>query len=1086
MTLLKARVGVGLILTAIAAFAALGYALNQQLNAEIEQINLSRSVQIKLAEVLAHTTDAETGQRGYLLTGKAEFLDPYWQSVRILDGDMRSLADLTAGDAEQTARLRSLDEHLKKKLIELAVTVEMRQAGKGDEAVARVRGGYGRTLMDQIRGDVRAMADHEEERVEALRVRHVETVRLIRGLTLVGSGFGVAVTLVLASLAGRSVGRAVHSPAPLRLFTAKYTAALASIAALALAGQMVVQFALLRIANAAAVMNVSGRQRMLSQQVSKVSLRLMVEQDDPGTQRACLADLRKEIDEFRAAHRGLEYGDADLGLDPDTSPEIRRRFEALRPHYEAVLAAAEAILAAPAAPNGVPPPDRIRPHVRALLLAEPAFVEKMHDLVGEFERDAKRRVVTVQAVETVVLLGLLGLLAAEGVFVFRPAVRSLTHAYAELAGVTGRLQAVLDAATEVAVIATDIVGRVVVFNPGAEKMFGRPAPAMIGEAVAPLLCGHVTGGTTGPPARFEDLIGGELARNPLEVEARAVRADGSTFPVRVVTTAVRNADGTIGGYLLLARDVTADRQAEAGLREARAAAEAASRSKSEFLANMSHELRTPLNSVIGFSNILLKNKPGNLTPEDVTYLGRILENGKHLLGLINTILDLSKVEAGRMEVHREATDVAALVRDTLAQLQSQVGDRDVTLAADVPAGLPPLAADPSKLKQVLINLVGNALRFTDRGSIRVAVEADPVTRAVARIDVRDTGIGIPADKQRDIFEAFKQVESGSDRKYGGTGLGLTISRSLCELMGYRLFLAESEPGKGSCFRIEVRPDSAGEGGPPKPGTLDRAIPAPPRAAPPPSSRVRAGRLRGLVIDDEPDARHVLVRLLEDLGMEAFAAADGPSGLDMAHTHRPDVILLDLMMPGMTGWDVMTRLRADDRVRDIPVVVVSIVGRDSRTSLPDAADYVDKPASREDLARVLGRTFPLPAGKVLVVEDGRGLAAALADAGPAVRACDRGDETEVLRIVDEFQPDMVLVDVRGGGPAGAAFLAALRTRPSRPPVPVVVVSDGGPGAPAGDDLPSEVVLLILPTDTPVAQVLREMLPRILTHRVTSTA
>ena len=1085
MTPLKARVGVGLILTAILGFAAAGYALNQQLNAEIEQINLSRSVQIKLAEVLAHTTDAETGQRGYLLTGKPEFLDPYWQAVRILDGDMRSLADSTAGDAEQTARLRSLDEHLKKKLIELSVTVEMRQAGKGDEAVDRVRGGYGRTLMDRIRGDVRAMADREEERVEALRVRHVETVRLIRGLTVAGSAFGVGVTLVLASLAGRSVGRAVHSPAPLRQFTAKYTAALASIAALALAGQMVVQFALLRIANAAAVMNVSGRQRMLSQQVSKVSLRLMVEQDDPGTQRACLADLRREIDEFRTAHRGLEHGDADLGLDADTSPEVRRRFEALRPHYEAVLAAAEAILAAPAAPNGVPPPDRIRPHVRALLLAEPAFVEKMHDLVGEFERDAKRRVVTVQAVETAVLLGLLGLLAAEGVFVFRPAVRSLTHAYAELAGVTNRLQAVLDAATEVAVIATDIVGRVVVFNPGAEKMFGTPAGGMIGNDAAPLFCGHVTGRTNGPPARFADLIGGERAPNPLEVEATAVRADGSTFPVRVVTTAIREADGTIGGYLLLARDVTGDRKAEAALREARAAAEAASRSKSEFLANMSHELRTPLNSVIGFSNILLKNKAGNLTPEDATYLARILDNGKHLLGLINTILDLSKVEAGRMEVHREPTDVATLVRDTLAQLQSQVGDRDVTLIAEVPAGLPPLDADPSKLRQVLINLVGNALRFTDRGSIRVVVGADPVTRAVARIDVRDTGIGIPADKQRDIFEAFKQVESGSDRKYGGTGLGLTISRSLCELMGYRLVLVESEPGRGSCFRVEVRPESAGESGSPKPGALDRPVAAPPRAAPP-SSRIRAGRLRGLVIDDEPDARHVLVRLLEDLGMEAFAAADGPSGLEMAHTHRPDVILLDLMMPGMTGWEVMTRLRADDRVRDIPVVVVSIVGRDSRTSLPDAADYVDKPASREDLARVLGRTFPLPAGKILVVENDLGLAAALAEAGPDVRACGRGDETEVLRIVDEFQPDMVLVDVRGGEAAGAAFLAALRTRPGRPPVPVVVVSDGGPGAPAGDDLPSEVVLLILPTDTPVAQVLREMLPRILTHRVTSTA
>lgn len=1093
MTPLKARVAVGFVLVTIVTLAVTGYFLNERLYAEIEQISQCRSIQIKLTEVIAHTTDAETGQRGYLLTGKLEFLDPYWQAIRILDGDMRSLADLTAGDAAQSPHLRALDEHLKNKLSELAATIELSQSGKGAEALERVRGGYGRTLMDKIRVEVRAMAEIEEGRVEDLRVRHAETVRGIRAITVGGTAFGICVILAMAGYAVRSMSRPTAPPAPLRRFTAKYTAALASIAALALLGQMIVQFALLRIADDATVLNVSGRQRMLSQQVSKVTLRLVIEKEDPSTQRACLADLRKEIDEFRTAHRGLESGDADLGLPVETNPEIHRRFSALRPHYDAILAAAEAILAAPPAANGVPDSERIRPHVRAILLAEPSYVEGMHELVKEYERDAKQRVATVRTTEYFVLLGLIGLLVAEGIFVFRPAVRSLTHAYAELAGVTGRLQAVLDAATEVAVVATDIVGRVVVFNPGAEKMFGKPAADVIGDEVTPLFCGRLTAGNAGPSARFADLIGGELAQNPLEVEALAVRANGSTFPIRVVTTAIRNADGSIGGYLLLARDVTADRQAETAMRDAREVAESASRSKSEFLANMSHELRTPLNSVIGFSNILLKNKAGNLKPADVTYLGRILENGKHLLGLINTILDLSKVEAGRMEVHREPTDVANLIRETLAQLQPQVGDKDVKLLAEVPPSLPPFDTDASKLKQVLINLIGNALRFTEKGSIRVIVWTDPISRAVARLDVRDTGIGIPAEKQQDIFEAFKQVESGSDRKYGGTGLGLTISRSLCELMGYKLSLFESETGKGSCFRIEIRPGLSSEcvppeaAPPPKPGTAERAVPAALKGVmPPASARVRTGRLRGLVIDDESDARHVLSQLLEDLGMEVFAAEDGTSGLEMAHTHRPDVILLDLMMPGMNGWEVMTRLRADDRVRDIPVVVVSIVARDSRASLPDAADYVDKPASKEELARVLRRAFPLPSGRILVVEDGRGLAAALADAGPDVRSCERGDETEVLRVVDEFQPDTVLVDVRGGGAAGAAFLAALQSRPNRTPLPVVVVSDGGPGAPSGDALPSEVVLLILPTDTPAAQVLREILPRILTQRVTSPA
>ena len=191
---------------------------------------------------------------------------------------------------------------------------------------------------------------------------------------------------------------------------------------------------------------------------------------------------------------------------------------------------------------------------------------------------------------------------------------------------------------------------------------------------------------------------------------------------------------------------------------------------------MSHELRTPLNSVIGFSNVLLKNKTGNMREQDLTYLTRILENGKHLLGLINTVLDLSKVEAGRAELEIAPVRLDQLIQETLDELEGRVLDREVKLLADLSAASVPIDTDAVKLKQVLINLVGNALKFTERGNIQVSVAADPRNGRPWRIDVSDTGIGIPADKLDTIFDAFRQAEAGTERKYGGTGLGLTISR----------------------------------------------------------------------------------------------------------------------------------------------------------------------------------------------------------------------------------------------------------------------------------------------------------------------
>jgi signal transduction histidine kinase/ligand-binding sensor domain-containing protein len=236
------------------------------------------------------------------------------------------------------------------------------------------------------------------------------------------------------------------------------------------------------------------------------------------------------------------------------------------------------------------------------------------------------------------------------------------------------------------------------------------------------------------------------------------------------------------------------------LEVARMRSEEANQTKSAFLANVSHELRTPLNSVIGFTNIMLKNKPKNLKEQDLTYLDRILENGKHLLELIEDVLDLSRIEAGRMDIRRSSVSLEILIHETIAQIEGKLVGKEMTIVAELPSPIKPIDTDPGKFKQILINLLANAIKFTEHGSIRVRVAVDQATRRPVRVDVVDTGIGISRDQQQVIFEPFTQGDDKKTRKYGGTGLGLAISRTLCELLGYAIEV-QSEVGVGSTFSI---------------------------------------------------------------------------------------------------------------------------------------------------------------------------------------------------------------------------------------------------------------------------------------------
>jgi len=270
------------------------------------------------------------------------------------------------------------------------------------------------------------------------------------------------------------------------------------------------------------------------------------------------------------------------------------------------------------------------------------------------------------------------------------------------------------------------------------------------------------------------------------------------------------------------------KEAEHRMQEAKLAAEIANQSKSDFLASMSHELRTPLNSVIGFANVLLRNKAGRLVDRDLNFLERIRDNGAHLLGLINDVLDISKIEAGRRELESGPVDLGALARAVLGQCEGQAHAKALLLKLELPTAITPIDSDDRALRQILINLVGNAIKFTEEGHVRIRVQSDRTTSSPLAIEVEDTGIGIPADKLDVIFEPFQQAEVGTSRRFGGTGLGLAISRSLCQLLGYQLEV-ESEVGRGTVFRIRLPAAQYDDRAPVFSHTEDLArSPAPPR------------------------------------------------------------------------------------------------------------------------------------------------------------------------------------------------------------------------------------------------------------------
>ena len=474
--------------------------------------------------------------------------------------------------------------------------------------------------------------------------------------------------------------------------------------------------------------------------------------------------------------------------------------------------------------------------------------------------------------------------------------------------------------------------------------------------------------------------------------------------------------------------------AEAQLRVAKEAAEEATRAKSQFLAIMSHELRTPLNAIIGYSEILKEDAADLGAGGFVADLEKIHASAKHLLELINTLLDISKIEAGKMELYLETFSVAGMVNEVAAVIQPIAEKKSNRLEVQCDEKVGSMHADLTKVRQALFNLLSNACKFTEHGTVALSVARESSPGAGwLEFRVRDSGIGMTPEQMGRLFQDFSQADASTTRKYGGTGLGLALSRRLCRMMGGDIEVA-SEAGKGSVFTIRLPAQVVVSQAEPEP-----VVQSPPQAAP-------AGGSTVLVIDDDATVRDLMRRFLSRSGFQVAIARDGDEGLRLARELRPDAITLDVMMPQKDGWTVLSALKADPDVADIPVIMVTMVDNKNLGYSLGAADYLTKPIERDRLMAILNKyrqdSHDAPATfSILVVDDDPSvrelMRRILEKDGHVVTEAENGRVG--LERVAESAPNLILLDLMMPEMDGFEFVSEFRKHEAWRAIPIIVVS-----------------------------------------------
>ncbi|MES2563339.1 MAG: response regulator [Pseudomonadota bacterium] len=587
--------------------------------------------------------------------------------------------------------------------------------------------------------------------------------------------------------------------------------------------------------------------------------------------------------------------------------------------------------------------------------------------------------------------------------------------------------AILETALD-CVISITADNRIVEWNAAAERTFGYTRDEVMGALLPELIIPQAH--RARHYAGIEHFVAtgkGRLIGKRIEIEA--LRRDGTLFPVElsITSTSMRGASH----FTAYVRDITVRKGFERDLAAAKDEAEQANRAKSQFIANMSHELRTPLTAVIGYGEMLEEEAQDRKLDTMLEDLRKENSNARHLLSLINDVLDISKIEAGKMEVHLESFDVAQLVHDLGSTVEALIAQKHNVLEVHCAPDVGSMHSDLVKVRQSLINLLSNAAKFTENGTVRLEVTRDQHEAKPAIVfKVIDTGIGMTPEQIARLFQRFTQADASTTRRFGGTGLGLSITRAFSALLGGEISV-KSTAGAGATFELRLPSESkvveSGDFG-------SQVIDA------------RSGENNNnvvLVIDDDPNARALLSRFVAREGFGVRTASDGTTGLKLAHELLPRAILLDVMMPRMDGWAVLSALKADPATADIPVIMETIVQEKGLAFSLGAADYLTKPIQWSRLKKVLDRyRSATPQPCALIVDDDSSthdlLCEPLKEEGWSV--VDAHDTDAVYAVMHNRHPSLVLIDLTMSRLNGFALIKDLRKHNEWQDVPLVAVSD----------------------------------------------
>lgn len=825
------------------------------------RIKQSLQVMEQFPALLSTLADTEAGQRGFLLTGRERYLDPYNTAKTGLPSQIKRVRQFSQGNGAQQERLTQLEALITDKLQELSETVNLNRLGKAEEAMAMVQSDRGRLTMDRIRSLVGEMQMQERDSLARLQAEWEQDLFLSDLVTWGGAAVLLALILMSAVLASRD-------------FRARETEAWLRTTQLELSHQLQGGQQLGQLGDKAL--------RYLAGRLEAPVAAFYVDDDKDGFERIAGYALPP------GSPTNLKAGDSLPGQAVKENRNLVVR-ELPADYWPVASAAGSAkpreLLVVPVSVHGV---------VQAVL--EFGFFRPVESVDEElFSRVAEP-------------LGM--------------AIRSAKDRM--------RLQALLEETQS-----------------QAEEL----------------------------QVQQEEL---RVGNEELEEQSRALKESKTQLETQQAELEQINAD-LAQQTLLLEGQKAALSQSQASLMEKSAELERSNRVKSEFLANMSHELRTPLNSSLILSKLLADNKQGNLTQEQVTFAQTIHGAGNDLLALINDILDLSKIEAGKMDVSADPVFLERAVDSLVKTFLPLAQQKGLALTSAFEPGLPEqIDTDPQRLAQILRNLLGNALKFTAGGEVALRVHAD--NAETVSFSVRDTGIGIAPEHQELVFEAFRQADGATHRKYGGTGLGLSISRDLARLLGGDISL-QSAPGQGSVFTLTLpRRPAAGGAGTAAP-RQHVAVPAPSPAAAParyaaPQVDDDRDNLAGasrtiLVVEDDTRFATILRDLVREKGFQCVVTHRAADGIDAATKLRPSAILLDMNLPDSSGLVVLDKLKGDPDTRHIPVHVVSVADYSVAAMERGAVGYALKPVPREQLLAALetleAKFTPGPR-RVLVVED----------------------------------------------------------------------------------------------------------------------